>query len=336
LLDEFVVNVLKLNALQNGNTRFIKVQIVNESLVPTATEAAGSTTYEQDFVKATNLMEPTTPCYIVYRLDSKSDYGYQWILMAYTPDKAKVRDKMTYAATRATLKRQLGGNYFVNEIFGTIPKDFSKESYQKFVQSQHADAPLTQAEQALKEEMEQGVVIGGTSTYVHGVTFPVAQDVIESFKRMKQGQINYIQLIIDANQEKINLADTKNLSRLSDVSGLLSTTEPRFHFFNWTHEYDGKTLTSLLFIYSCPDGSGNTKSAPVKLRMLYSTSKANAENVATSAGLEVALKLEINKGADIVEENVYRLLHPEAIQQQKQFAKPMRPGKGQRKLIRNN
>lgn len=189
-----------------------------ESLVPTATEAAGSTTYEQDFVKATNLMEPTTPCYIVYRLDTKNDYGYQWILMAYTPDKAKVkkdlfsshkntkyhsesltitnkqnfsfgwilplqvRDKMTYAATRATLKRQLGGNYFVNEIFGTIPvpfqlcliifqflililififsflcdilqKDFSKESYQKFVQSQHADAPLTLAEQALKEEV---------------------------------------------------------------------------------------------------------------------------------------------------------------------------------------
>jgi hypothetical protein len=48
------------------------------------------------------------------------------------------------------------------------------------------------------------------------------------------------------------------------------------------------------------------------------------------------LQLEINKGADIVEENVYRLLHPEALQQQKQFAKPTPPGKGQRKLIRIN
>jgi hypothetical protein len=43
--------------------------------------------------------------------------------------------------------------------------------------------------------MEQGVVIGGTSAYVHGVTFPVSQDVIESFKRMKEGKINYIQLV---------------------------------------------------------------------------------------------------------------------------------------------
>jgi hypothetical protein len=48
------------------------------------------------------------------------------------------------------------------------------------------------------------------------------------------------------------------------------------------------------------------------------------------------VKLEINKGADIVEENVLRLLHPEAIQPQKQFSKPAPPGKGQRKLIRNN
>lgn len=54
-------------------------------------------------------------------------------------------------------------------------------------------------------------------------------------------------------------------------------------------------IVELVFIYSCPDGSGNTKSAPVKLRMLYSTSKANAENVATSTGLEVALKVPIHK-----------------------------------------
>lgn len=27
---------------------------------------------------------------------------------------------MTYAATRANLKRQLGSNYFINEVFGTV------------------------------------------------------------------------------------------------------------------------------------------------------------------------------------------------------------------------
>jgi hypothetical protein len=32
-------------------------------------------------------------------------------------------------------------------------KDFSKESYHKFIQSQRADAPLTEAEQLLKEEV---------------------------------------------------------------------------------------------------------------------------------------------------------------------------------------
>jgi len=323
------------NALQNGDKRLIKVQIIDETLIDISSVPIGSSNYEEDFNKAVDLLEPIVPCYILYRLDSKNQEGqFQWVLFAYVPDKSKVKDKMMYSSTRANLKRQLGSNYFVNEIFGTVAKDFTKESYFKHIENQQSDAPLTQQELNLKEEMEQGVFVGGQSTYVHGVAFPVSQDVIESFNKMKKGSINYIQLVIHVEQEKINLSESKSIGDISGVGESLSKTEPRFHFYNWKHKHEGETLTSLVFIYSCPDGSNNTKSAPVKLRMLYSSSKANAQNIATNAGMEISAKLEVNSSPDVTEDVIRKLIHPEANQQQKLFNKPKTPGKGQRRLIK--
>jgi hypothetical protein len=34
-----------------------------------------------------------------------------------------------------------------------------------------------------------------------------------------------------------------------------------------------------VYIYSCPDGSNGKKSAPIRMRMLYSSSKANVASI---------------------------------------------------------
>eukprot|EP00029_Vermamoeba_vermiformis_P004245 TRINITY_DN14784_c0_g1_i1.p1 TRINITY_DN14784_c0_g1~~TRINITY_DN14784_c0_g1_i1.p1 ORF type:complete len:340 (-),score=101.39 TRINITY_DN14784_c0_g1_i1:73-1092(-) len=321
------------SALQNENVRLIKVRIIDDALVDVASVPIGSTDADQDFSKATDLLEPVEPCFILYRLDSKNEYGFQWVMMCYVPDKSKVKDKMTYAATRANMKRQLGSNYFINEVFGTVVKDFSKDGYDKHVESQHADAPLTQQEQLAQEEANSAVYVGG-GAYVHGVAFPVDQAVIDAFGKMKSGSVNYIQLSIDAANEKIMLAEKTSVNAIEDLRGHVSTTEPRFHLYNWTHNVDGSSETSLVFIYSCPDGANGTKSAPVKLRMLYSSSKANAQNIVTNSGLVIAAKLEINAPVDVVEDHVYKMLHPEVQQQKQAFSKPTKPGKGQRRLIK--
>lgn len=192
----------------------------------------------------------------------------------------------------------------------------------------------------------------GGGAYVHGVAFPVDQAVIDAFGKMKSGSVNYIQLSIDAANEKIMLAEKTSVNAIEDLRAHVSTSEPRFHLYNWTHNVDGASETSLgksmnamwcccdaltclaVFIYSCPDGANGTKSAPVKLRMLYSSSKANAQNIVTNAGLNIAAKLEINAPVDVVEDHVYKMLHPEVQQQKQAFSKPTKPGKGQRRLIK--
>ena len=65
-------------------------------------------------------LDETTPSYILIRLDDKANTGnYNWLFLSYVPDNAKVRDKMIYASTRASLTKELGDNHFTDSIYGT-------------------------------------------------------------------------------------------------------------------------------------------------------------------------------------------------------------------------
>lgn len=81
--------------------------------------ASGS--WESDFPNIAAQLDATDPCYILYRLDSSNNLGYEWILITYVPDKAKVRQKMVYSSTKASLKMSLGGGRFSQEIHATTP-----------------------------------------------------------------------------------------------------------------------------------------------------------------------------------------------------------------------
>lgn len=75
--------------------------------------------WEDDFAGVASQVEATEPCYILYRLDSTNNLGFEWVLFTYVPDKAKVRQKMVYSSTKASLKMSLGGGRFCQEIHAT-------------------------------------------------------------------------------------------------------------------------------------------------------------------------------------------------------------------------
>jgi len=325
------------DALSSDKVRLIKAQIVDEEVVPVKTLDVHGTEAE-DLDRVPGFLEPTSAAYILFRLDEKgpNSSGFLWLLMCYVPDKAKVREKMTYASTRATVKRQLGSANFAAEIFGTVPGDFDQKGYKAFIAMQKADTPLTAGERQSASEREQGVFVGGASTaYVHGVSFPVEQNVVQALQGLISGSHNYVQITIDAEAEKITLAGTKKLN-ISDLAAQVPDNEPRFHFFRYDHEHEGQQLKSIVMVYSCPDGSGNTKSAPVRQRMLYSSSKANIENVLTSIGGKADVKIEVNQGDEVTQDNIDNQLHPPKEVKKEAFAKPKGPTKGGKRLIRND
>jgi len=322
------------DAITSERIRIIKAQIENDEVVPTATmEVSG--TENEDLDKIHKYLTPTDACYILFRQDEKNARGYTWILMSYVPDKAKVRDKMTYASTRSNVKKSLGSANFSVEVHGTVPGDFDAKGYKAFQAMQKAETPLTAGERQSAAERESGVFVGGASTaYVHGVAFPVEQAATQALQGLLSGSHNYVQIAIDADGEKITLSGTKNI-QISDLESQVPADQPRFHFFRYDHEFEGDNLKSIVMVYSCPDGSGNTKSAPVRLRMLYSSSKANIENILTQLGGKADLKLEVNQGEEVRESNIVVQLHPPKEEKKEAFAKPKGPTRGGKRLIRD-
>ena len=49
------------------------------------------------------------PCYMLFRLDTTNNLGYEWLFIAWSPDDSPVRQKMLYSATRASIKKEFGG-----------------------------------------------------------------------------------------------------------------------------------------------------------------------------------------------------------------------------------
>ncbi|KAL8757122.1 MAG: hypothetical protein Q9199_002434 [Rusavskia elegans] len=120
--------------------------------------------------------------------------------------------------------------------------------------------------------------------------------------------------------ENIALAGVED----TDIQGLstaISDTEPRYSFFRYTHEVDGQTTNSIIFIYTCPSGS------KVKERMIYASfKKVVMETASAEAGFEIAKKLEASSPAEITPKMIEEEFQPR--QEQKQgFARPKRPGK---------
>jgi len=318
-----------------GGSRFLKAQIEEEKDIELKQEVQAQEDWENDFNLVPPVLEPKQASYILFRTDKQNDQGnFVWHLLCYVPDKAPVRQKMVYASTRANLKIGLGTHYFLEDIFGTNPSDFDYKGYKAFEKHQSASAPLTEGEKLKEEELEGGLFTGGAGTssaYAHGVAFPADDDVYAAFDSMKDGSINYIQLGIDTDAERIILKHT-DTTELTGVGEHVPLDEPRFHFYKWSHVHEDADYDSLIYVYTTPDGSKGTKSAPVKLRMLYSTSKANVAQIAESKGFTIDCRLECASGGEINENEINPQLHPPKPAEKKTFAKP-KP-KATRKLIK--
>lgn len=53
------------------------------------------------------------------RMDEKQDGDtFKWLMISWSPDSASIRNKMLYASTKATLKKEFGGGQIMDELYG--------------------------------------------------------------------------------------------------------------------------------------------------------------------------------------------------------------------------
>uniref|UniRef100_A0A3B4UKU1 Twinfilin actin-binding protein 2b n=1 Tax=Seriola dumerili TaxID=41447 RepID=A0A3B4UKU1_SERDU len=318
---------------RGGAIRIMKIVIRNEELVlDSYREPAHS--WDKDYDHSLlPLLTPQEPCYILYRLDSQNAQGYEWIFIAWSPDQSPVRQKMMYAATRATLKKEFGGGHIKDEMFGTVEEDLCFQGYLRHMSSCSSPAPLTAAEQEL-----QRIKVTEVKSKQHqlaqtlqGLAFPLQEEAKQALQQLKQKRINYIQLRLDVEKETIELVHTKPTAT-HELPYRIPTDTPRYHFFIFKHSHQGQLQEALVFIYSMP---GYTCS--IKERMLYSSCKNRLlDEVERDYQLEVTKKMEIDSGDGLTEDFLYEEVHPMEHTLKQAFAKPRGPGgkRGNKRLIK--
>lgn len=278
-------------------------------------------------------LEERQPAYILYRLDSENNQGYEWLFITYSPDNAPVREKMLYAGTRATLKSTFGGGHIKDELFATTMADASYKGYIKHLEHQAAPPPLTDAEHELnlvkQTENRADIGIHTRHSNLPGVNFPVSEEALGKLEELRDKQITFVQLRVDTEAEMIELLFAGDVTN-DDMASKFPEDHPCYSFVLFKHTHEGDYLESIVFIYSMPGYK-----CSVKERMLYSTCKAPLlAALEEQLKLEIVKKIEIEDTKEITEEFLLDQLHPKTILHQPRFAKPKRPpGRGARRLV---
>ncbi|XP_054721658.1 twinfilin-2-like [Uloborus diversus] len=318
---------------KDGRIRAFKVIIIDEALTLQKSFESQKSWEDEYDEYVLNCIEHQQPCYIFYRLDSQNEAGYEWIFIFWSPDDSPVRQKMLYASTKATIKKEFGGGQIKDEVFGTRREEVRLLGYKKHIESESCPQPMSSSEAVLQQIRTYEAASGGidvTHQAVQGVAFPISDDVINALIDLKDSHINYIQLSIDMEKEEINLEKAATLE-VSSLCNHVPTDHARYHLFCLAHSYDGDYLNSTVFIYSVPGYN-----CPVKERMLYSSCKGPLLDVIENKiGIELAKKIEMDDDDELTEEFLIDQIHPKQTIYKPKFSKPKGPmNRGAKRLVK--
>jgi len=316
------------SAREAGDVRFLKVQIVDDQMVNTGSGKCSGTA-EEDFKALQQQFDRNVPCYILYKLDTTTPHGNEWLLISYVPDGSAVKQRMLYASSHALLKRELGLTYFSDELHGSSPDDITWALFQQHDKKKASiDAPLTLSEQSRNATATMEVDMGHTREYVHSVLFPMSTEAVSALKNLASN--NVVQLRVDTEKETIELLKSFSAGSVQSVADQLPSDQPCFVFFQFEHEHEGQTVRPNVFIYSCPNG------AKIKAKMLHSTVKSAAIDAAQGQGVAVEKKIEVSEPDELNEDELLAELHPPTreVSTKGDFNRPSRPGRGRPRMTR--
>ncbi|KAJ7461017.1 hypothetical protein B0H11DRAFT_2057824 [Mycena galericulata] len=258
-------------AVEERQTRFIKVSIQNESLVhdlsvPTRGSLKEDLAQLQD---SDEILQDNIPAYLLTKLD---DPPAEWLAIYYVPDTAKVRDKMLYASSRASLLKTLGSTLFSDSIFATSKTDLTPEAYAAHRRHVTAPNPMSASEQEMADVRAAEREAGGLSVYQGSrarashigqtIGMPWTADLQEAVKGLSEGDDSVLVVAtIDMASETLVL-HSNSPTTVANVGASIPSDGASYAFYAWKH---APSRRDIVFIYSCPSSS------PVKHRMVYAS-----------------------------------------------------------------
>jgi twinfilin-like protein len=140
-VNDEVVDAFKAAQEQGSSVRFLKVQIEDGkeelSLASSQPRNAGPAEDFEDLVVPA--LESDKACIIVFRVSAGDEdastvfegagAGVPWMMVCWTPESAKVREKMLYSSSREDLKESLGRALITQEFVATAAGKFRRVIY---------------------------------------------------------------------------------------------------------------------------------------------------------------------------------------------------------------
>ncbi|KAF7556869.1 hypothetical protein G7Z17_g1117 [Cylindrodendrum hubeiense] len=314
--------------LASSDTFGLIATIERESLVTVATIPSSSSSFNDNLASLQPHIKSNVALYLILR---RYDSAPRFLAITYVPDEAPVRQKMLFASTRLTLVRELGTEHFRETILLTMANELTAKGFEKHDAHTKLDAPLTEEEQALGEvkraEQEAGSGTGTREIHLSkSLAMPVSEDAIAAMQEIGQEGGRVVTMLrINPETEAVELVpESPTPSTIGELSQVISTTEPRFTLFRFTHTHNGAEHSPILFFYTCPITPG-TKA--IKYRMMYPLMKRAVLEVADkTAGLKIEKRFEVEEPSEITEQTVLEDLHPKVTARQG-FSRPKRPGR---------
>ncbi|RKP02976.1 hypothetical protein CXG81DRAFT_17417 [Caulochytrium protostelioides] len=354
--------------------RALHVRIANEALVLASPPLAPADAFPADLDRLQPWFESATePSFALVRTDAPTAApsgaaaaaapnaadarGDAWIVLHYVPDRARVRDKMLYAASRASLTKALGDACFCETVHGTTREEMSAAGYARHARHRDAEAPLTarerEARDVLRAEQQSAAAAAdaaaGTAgrSASAGLAFPIAADADAALAALGAAAAadatddasngTVVVLRLDTQAEQFVVAgradlDADGVDGLARVAApLMATTPPTpaFVVVAYAYRHGGVRRRATLFVYVCPPAS------PIKGRMLYSASKVALIETIQRTYLNGGFgrTMEVDGLEEVLDEEMTAHLHPpaeSAIAGQTLptgFARPTRPGR---------
>lgn len=330
----------KFAEMKDGHIRVVEIIIQDEKL-KAITEKNAEHSFDEDFQKMIPpLVKAKHAAYYFVRLDSISEIsGHNWLLIVYIPDDAQVRERMLYASTVATLKREFGLTYISEEIRATSVSEMNINAFHQHCRSKNAPPPRTMREDEMFEiqhtEVKSNISVDTRHATLQGLMFPLDENVIEALHLFKKEKVDYIQLEIDDEKERILLAHSEAHATADHIRKCIPEHAGRYHIYRFKHEFNNEMIGSILFLYSVP-GHGSK----IKQRMVYASCKESfIDTIEKKFGISIEKKVEISDARDLTDEHFINELHPEVLASaaKTSFTKPKGPAtRGARRLVKGS
>merc|ERR1712137_133157 len=280
-------------AFKRQDARYFIVRIENEVLVNAYAHPKGAS-LESDWNTIVQKAD-NRAAYILVELAPR-----QWITITFLPAGTKIRDKMVYAATKATLLNHLGYQFFADELHAN---DNDELKYDYYVASKRPVNALSAAEELRnrvdREEEEErnyratihspnlqgssSLHSSGSGGY-HSVALPLDASAEDLVRSIISGNNTFVELSINNAKNGISGVRGQNVA-LCSMSSSVNMNEPRYYLV----KHQGKNA----LIYCCPLKS------PPKLRMVYSTAKGSVKNGVGRLGFSVNKTGEITEASEL-------------------------------------